>query len=320
MHNSVSVIMTCHNEAEFIEQAIRSVVGQSAFDFVREIIVVNDGSRDASSSVLERLCDEIPKLKVIVTDGIGVSAARNLAIEQSQGGYIAFLDGDDFWTSDKLERQVKILADSSKVGLVYSDFYDFTQDDLSDAQVISVRSYSADEDKVLEKYFVHDGPIIPSSAMIPRVVFDDVGLLDTELRVGEDTDLCLRIAERWRFQHVPGAFSYKRRHGRNLTHRFDALLPVAIELTRRFVARNPSLVTLAKKRMARRYASVGNNCIAFGERKRALSFIWKAFKNDPLYLKTYVYLGFAILPSWLSVSLQKYARRFYHEALGRRVA
>ena len=111
---SVSVVITCHDEERTIEQAVRSVEAQTTFDVVDEIIVVNDGSRDASGVVLDRLAGEIEKLRIIETPGLGQCAARNRAVREVRGEFIAFLDGDDFWTPEKLERQLPAFARSGR--------------------------------------------------------------------------------------------------------------------------------------------------------------------------------------------------------------
>ena len=121
---SVSVLMTCHDEESMIEEAIRSVVAQTIFDSVEEIIVVDDGSRDGSRVVLERLDREIDKLKIIQTPGLGRPAARNRAVGEASGEFIALLDGDDFWTPQKLERQLPAFGRGANIGLVYGDFVD----------------------------------------------------------------------------------------------------------------------------------------------------------------------------------------------------
>jgi glycosyltransferase involved in cell wall biosynthesis len=309
---TVSVIIACHNEAAFIEQAVRSVVAQTAYDLIGEIIVVNDGSTDNSQAVLERLAAEIPKMSIIVSSGVGAAQARNFALARARGDYIALLDGDDYWTPEKTEKQMASFAASPGIGLVYSDFYDFTDFDDAGAQLINVRVFNAGDQNTLADYFVHDGPVVPSTAIIRREVFDSVGVLDPELKVGEDTDICLRIAEKWAYQHVKGGLTFKRRHGGNLTHRLDQLLPVAEMLTRRFVERNPELAPLAAKRMARRYASAGNNCLKFGERRKALSCLLSALKRDPLYGRLYIYFLMALVPASLGFSLRRRGRALYH--------
>lgn len=306
---SVSVVMTCHNEGRYIAQAVRSVLGQTAFDKIAEIIIVDDGSTDGSAGILDAMATAEPQLKVLHIANSGLPAARNFGIARASGEFIALLDGDDYWVPEKLERQMPAFAAGARVGLVYSDFMDFTKDDASDAQLITVRAYHADSERTLAEYFVHDAPILPSSAIIRRAVFEDVGLFDVNLRLGEDTEMFLRIAERWRFQHVPGGLTYKRRHGANLTSRLEALLPVGEETTRRFAKRNPQLAPIADKRRARRYARTGNDCIVQGERAKGLRYLAKALRCDPLFWRTYIYLLLSIFPGQ---SLRRRAKRYYH--------
>jgi glycosyltransferase involved in cell wall biosynthesis len=309
---SISVIMTCHNEAAFIEQAIRSVVAQTAHDLIGEIIVVNDGSTDDSQVMLERLASEIPKLSIILSSSVGLPAARNLALAKAGGNYIALLDGDDYWAIEKTRKQMEAFVASPDIGLVYSDFHDFSASDAADAQLINVRAFQATDSGVLATYFVHDAPIVPSTAIIRREVFNSVGVFDAAIKLGEDTEMFLRIAERWRFQHVRGGLTYKRRHGKSLTHRLDRLVPVAEMLTQRFVERNPELAPLAGKRMARRYASAGNSCATLGEKRKAFSYFLSALRLDPSYGRLYVYFLMALVPGSLGFSFRRHSRALYH--------
>jgi glycosyltransferase involved in cell wall biosynthesis len=309
----ISVIMTCHNEARYITQAVESVFSQTAADAILEVLVVNDGSKDDSAEKLAQLQARFPKLRVMERGGIGPSAARNIAIAQTHGDLIAVLDGDDYWLPEKISRQLPVF-DDPRVGLCYTDFVDFTQDDAADALFVSVRRFTADQEDTLETYFVHDGPVIPSTAIIRRAVFDDVGLLDEDLRVGEDTDICLRIAERWRFQHVPGALTFKRRHPHNLTRRLDALLPVAVKLTEKFSSRNPCLKPLSGRRMARRLARAGNDCAQHGELGLGARHLLGAIRHDPLFWRPYVYLTLLPVPKHWSGRVRKTLKKLFHRA------
>jgi glycosyltransferase involved in cell wall biosynthesis len=306
---NVSVIMTCHNEAAFIEQAIKSVTAQTAYGRVSEIIVVNDGSADQSQSILEGLAHEIGKLKVLKASGIGPSAARNMALAEATGDFIAILDGDDLWTPDKLERQLPALESDPGVGLVYGDFHAFSAADRSDATVVHVRRFGPHTKDLLKSFFLEGGPVVPSSVILRRKIFDEVGSFDPSLRLNEDADMFLRVAERWAFQHVPGVHLYKREHGRNLTARIDTQLPVAELITARFVARNPELAEVAGKRMARRYGRAGGDCLAKGERVTGLGYCVKALRLDPLLWYVYPMFPLAILPRHAGVRLRGLARR-----------
>ena len=292
---SLSVIVLCFNQKEYIVDAIQSVARQNAFDEIAEIIVVDDGSTDGSAEVVDGLTNDIPRFKVFHIENCGISSARNFGIGKARGALIAFLDGDDYWVPEKLERQLPAIKSDEKVGLVYSDFMDFTQDDASDARLVTVRRFLPSNDKTLEQYFVHDAPIIPSTVIVRKVAFDEVGLFDPSFVTGEDTEMHLRVAERWKFAHVQGGLTYKRRHGDNATSRLEELLPFIKRQTDRCIERNPELAALAGKRMARRYARIGNDCVVHGERRKGHSYLIKAMRLDPLFFRTYAYLFLSIL-------------------------
>lgn len=314
---NVSVVMTCHNEEAYIEHAVRSVTGQTAADRIAEIVVVEDGSTDGSAEVLARLAAEFPRLRVIRTAGIGLPAARNTGIRASTAPLIAFLDGDDYWVPDKLERQLPWFSHSESVGLVYSDYVDFSQPDASDALLVNVRRLRHDTPNTLAEYFVHDGPVVPSSTVMARAVFDDVGLFDEAVRVGEDTEMFLRVAERWQFQHVSGGLVYKRRHRSSISHRLDTLLPINVRLTEQFVRRIPSLAPLASQRLSRRYARVGNDCAQHGQYGLALSYLGRSLVHAPGFWRAYAYLALLLLPLPIRGTCLRVGKRLFHGGLHR---
>ena len=293
---SVSVVMTCHDEERTIEQAVRSVEAQTTFDSVVEILVVNDGSQDGSKAVLERLDDEIEKLTIIETPALGQAGARNRALGEAKGDFIALLDGDDFWTPEKLERQLPAFARSEQIGLVYGDIVDFSREDATDGRVVTVRRFNPESAHQFRDYFVHDGPIVPSALVVRRSVFDDVGLFDESLRIGEDTEFCLRVAEKWRFCHVPGAFTFKRRHPGQLSWRLDVLLPNAAVVTQHCASIHPELRSLAGRRMARLYTKVSADCAMKGEWRNALRHDLRAISLAPLYWRAWASLVLLVAP------------------------
>jgi len=295
---------------------VRSVCWQTAGVRIAEIVVIDDNSTDGSRQVLEQLaCDE-PRLRLISTKGIGAAAARNLGIRTSSAPLIAFLDGDDYWRPDKLERQLAAFTDD-RVGLVYSDFVDFTRADLSDAMLVNVRRFTGGTPETLADYFVHDAPIIPSTAIIARAVFSDVGFFDESLYPGEDTEMCLRIAERWQFQHVPGGLTFKRRHAHNITRHLETLLPINLMLTQRFVARNPSLQPFVGQRLSRRYARVGHDCSQHGHSRLAFSYLCLALSHAPFFWRSYAYLVLLILPWRARTATLRVGKRLFHGGLYR---
>ena len=99
----ISVIMPCYNAASFVEAAVNCVMGQTYQDV--ELIVVDDGSTDGSVDILQQLAAQHPsRMTLLFQDRMGPYPARNLGLEHAHGGRVAFLDADDYWTSDCLEK------------------------------------------------------------------------------------------------------------------------------------------------------------------------------------------------------------------------
>jgi glycosyltransferase involved in cell wall biosynthesis len=309
---TVSVILTCHNEERYIEQALRSVAAQTAFDRVLEIIVVDDGSRDNSPFILEQLAKEIDKLRIITTPGLGVSAARNRAVMETRGKFVAILDGDDYWKAEKLECQLSAFARDLRIGVVYGDFVDFSRDDATDARIITVRRFNPQNPCQLRDYFLHDAPILPSTAVVRCSVFKDVGLFDESLRVGEDTEFCLRVAERWRFCHVPGAFVFKRRHAEQYSRTLEVFLPNAEVTTQRFCERHGELKPLARRRMARIHVKVSADFAIQGKWHKALRHAFKTLRLAPLYPRGWANLALLLAPAPLVRPLYRLVKRPWH--------
>lgn len=294
--NFVSVVMTCHNEALFIEEAIRSVLAQTAYDRIGEIFVVNDGSTDGSASILDRLSHEIPKLSVIRSTGIGPSAARNLALERVKGTHVAFLDGDDLWAPDKTERQLKAFDASPMIALVYSDFYDFTMPDARDRKLISVRPFHFDDADVLTTYFLHDAPAMPSATIIAVKALDEVGFFDPSIRLGEDTELFLRIARCGRFQHVRGGLLFKRRHNANSSRDLSRWDEAAERVSDIAIKAMPELADFRSRRTASRRVKIASAYLSAGDREQAWRYLIRAIKGNPFNARAYVLVGLACLP------------------------
>ncbi|MEG0856253.1 MAG: glycosyltransferase family 2 protein [Terrisporobacter sp.] len=109
VNNLVSVITPMYNSEKFIRQSIESVLRQSYKNF--ELIIVDDGSKDKSEEIVCEYLKKDERIKYIKLEkNMGISNARNIAIKESRGRFIAFLDSDDIWKEDKLNKQVNFMV------------------------------------------------------------------------------------------------------------------------------------------------------------------------------------------------------------------
>ena len=113
---AVSIVMPVYNQERFVEATARSVLGQTFTDL--ELIAVDDGSRDGSYARLAAIDD--PRLTAITQRNGGVSAARNAGIARARGRYVGFIDGDDLWLPEKVERHVRLLDAGPEIDLTFS--------------------------------------------------------------------------------------------------------------------------------------------------------------------------------------------------------
>ncbi len=183
----ISVIIPAWNRVTLIARAIDSVLAQTRP--VDEIIVVDDGSTDNTGDMINR---QFPHVRLLYQENKGVSTARNLGIKAAQGEWIAFLDSDDEWKPEKIDKQTKVIVDNPDYLICHTN------------ETWIRRGVRVNPMKKHQKYggyiFQRCLPlcvISPSSVMIHRSVFDDVGLFDESLPACEDYDLWLRICAKY---------------------------------------------------------------------------------------------------------------------------
>jgi len=208
MSPKVSVIIPTYNRGQFIVQALESVLSQTFHDY--EIVVIDDGSKDNTREILKRFES---KIRPIYQDNQGISKTRNRGIKESFGEYIAFLDSDDYWTSDKLAQQVKILDSKPKVGIVYGRMPIINEQ----GERVGMKPAGVSGKNFKELLEVW-GDLPTSSIMTRRECFEKAGLFDTSLATMEDIDMWIRIARHYDlFEIEDRILAYYRRHNQQIT-------------------------------------------------------------------------------------------------------
>lgn len=310
--SDISVCITCYNEADYIGSAILSVLQQTAIDRIKEIIVVDDGSTDCSDRRIRDLATKDTRIVHITQRNQGLPAARNAAMQSATGKYIAFLDGDDVWEPRKAACQLTAF-EVPPIGLVYSDYVDFQTDHALDQMLVCVRRFSGQGRDLVRDFFVHDGPIMPSSVMIRREVFQEIGGFDERYRIGEDTDYWIRVAlGGFGFQHTPGGLVYKRRHERNLTRDLERFVNVFEQHTRCYAEQHDFLKPLAARRLSVRYAKIGQSLLAGGRFGRASAYLARALQHDIRNARAYAYIGALPLYALGGPNALNGPKRVYH--------
>jgi glycosyltransferase involved in cell wall biosynthesis len=157
MNPRVTVVIPCFNAASFLRAALESALNQTLAPF--EVLVIDDGSTDQSAAIAESYG---PPVRVISQANQGESVARNRGIEEARGSWIAFLDADDIWLPEKLERQ--LTAAQPDVACIHTNFFHFG----GRRHVRDVPKIPAAKRYTLERFFLGRFPIHLSTLMVPK--------------------------------------------------------------------------------------------------------------------------------------------------------
>jgi glycosyltransferase involved in cell wall biosynthesis len=199
----VSVVIPAYNAAQYLPETLQSVLAQTYRHL--EVIVVDDGSTDATATIVQQFVAQDGRVRLVSQANAGVAAARNRGIVDGRGTLIAPLDADDVWHVDNLQRQVAcLLRHGESVGVVYSWSLDIDQ------QSRLTGDFHASEaaGQVYKLLICHNFLGNASSSLIRRDCLEAIqGYSQTMRSQGaqgcEDWDLYLRLAERYEFRVVP---------------------------------------------------------------------------------------------------------------------
>ena len=200
----VSVIMPCYNAERFLAEAVDSVLNQT-HRYV-ELIVVDDGSTDRSREILEHYGD---RLTMLTQQNSGPYKARNLGLEHATGGYVAFLDADDWWSPDFLDKMLSALANRPEAALAYCGWQNVGLPGKRGEPHVPP-DYEL-EDKAA-RFLRGAAPWPIHGALVRKSVMDEVGGFDLDPPTCMDYDLWLRIAVSRPTVRVPEVLAFYRHH------------------------------------------------------------------------------------------------------------
>ncbi len=183
----ISVIIPTYNRKHTLQRAIDSVLSQTFKPY--EIIIVDDGSKDGTK---EWLLQNYPSVQYIHQPNNGVSSARNKGIQISQGSWIALLDSDDEWMPEKLEYQSRFIEVNKDSSFCHTNEI-WIRNGVRVNQMKKHKKYGGD----IFKHCLDICRISPSSSIINKDVFEEVGAFDESLTVCEDYDLWLRVTAKF---------------------------------------------------------------------------------------------------------------------------
>jgi glycosyltransferase involved in cell wall biosynthesis len=278
----VSVVVPAYNSARYVARALQSILGQTYAPL--EIIVVDDGSTDDTAGVLAPYRDRIRYFRQA---NRGPSAARNTGIRHARGELIAFLDADDWWLPEKLERQVPLLRERPKVGVVHSGFEYY--DEATGRHLPSDHFHTVLAHELVGNCYVRliDGNAINTcTAVVRRECFAQAGLFNESLGWMEDYDLWFRVARAYEFAFVPQALAVYRRHGTNTSSQPLRMFQAELAVSCRALVADPELSRAAgRERVHRKLfylaSAIGRHYLNAADLPRARRYFGLALRWCP---------------------------------------
>jgi glycosyltransferase involved in cell wall biosynthesis len=265
----VSVVVTAYNVRPFIAETLRSVISQPYSNF--EVIVIDDGSTDGTAEILESWSSE-PRVRIIRQANKGSSSARNAGARAAKGEFLAFIDGDDLATPQRLQSSIAALREYPDSALSYGriDLIDETGHTLSRRRSSRYRSgWIAGELRYRN--------FIPFSAITVRqCAFEQIGGFDESIRSSEDWEFLWRLATKFEVRFVDECLILYRVRAASKTMDIEAKAAAYRSIQERMFEGNIPRIALASGSIG-----LGSICLKRGEALRALSYFCRALAQHP---------------------------------------
>lgn len=205
MNNKVSIIVPCYNQAQYLDEALQSVMDQTYHNW--ECIIVNDGSSDDTGEIVQQWLQKDTRFKYYYKENGGLSSARNFGLDKATGEYIQFLDSDDLLEKEKIKIQLTELKKDNEIDVSVSG-YRYFYDNCKDLKIMGKNNFLPEvilskEDTDILEVLKFKNPMVISAPIYRKFIFDIVGVFDEELFVLEDWDFHTRCAlYKIKFHHI----------------------------------------------------------------------------------------------------------------------
>lgn len=237
---SISVLMSCFNGEQWIEEAIRSVLNQS--HPIDEFIIVNDGSTDKSLDIIKAFSDADPRINFIDKNNTGLADSLNVGIQKCSSEWIARIDVDDIWHAHKIRNQVEIITKTHGLKFISGSMIEID----SNGKTIKTYKYPG-RNKNLRNNLLSLKKFPPHSSVIYKKSFvEELGMYRKEIKRAEDHDLWLRMSEKTHLVCCNNSITYIRKHIDQISNELggvtqnrDAFISICCSYARRLKYKEP---------------------------------------------------------------------------------
>lgn len=274
LNNSlVTIIIPTFNRCRVLKRAILSATGQTYENI--EILVINDGSSDATPEIVNSIDDR--RIKYFSNkESRGPAAARNTGIKNASGDFITFLEDDDEWLAEKISKQLGIYqAAHTEVGLVFTNgFSEYENGYIIREKIDSGIIYNPEQDKFFPLRILISPP---SSWMLPAIIVRKIGYFDESMYNWDDGDYLVRVAHNYPLYFL----NENLLTWHALQPHVNAISPNLIKGKEIFLRKNLEALKQDPEYLFRFYRTLGKDLL-LSNKKRARSYLLKALKMNPI--------------------------------------
>lgn len=248
----VSVIMPAYNSGQLVRRSIQSVIEQTYQNW--ELIVVNDGSTDDTAEIVSALCALDNRIKLITQENCGIGGSRNSGHRHASGEWLAYLDHDDLWSKDKLEKQMDIARLNPSYDVLFSGGWFFYNNDLENlVEYKTIFGRFNSEEMFLRQ--LEENYIPTLAVVVKKSIIDKIGFWDEDKGIQgcDDYDYWFRMAQiNAVFYSLDAKLFYYRKHDSNYSNNTSKMLiaesNVLLKDFDRSILNNNSKINLFKKK------------------------------------------------------------------------
>jgi glycosyltransferase involved in cell wall biosynthesis len=207
----VSILMPAYNSESYISQSIQSVLQQTYIH--RELIIIDDWSTDSTASIIKTYMHIDKRIMLIQNESnLSLCHALNKWLSSAQGTYIARIDSDDIWYSDKLYLQIEWMIAHPDYGLTWTSF-----EYIDKKWMITGRYIAINNDKEIKKCLLYTCPILQPTFIFKKILYEQYWWYDHDFLYAEDNEILLRYGKYTKFYNLPNILCQYRRHEYNIS-------------------------------------------------------------------------------------------------------
>jgi len=293
----VSVIIPAYNKAEYTRRTVESVLAQTYPNI--EILVVDDGSKDTTASVMAQYGNRI---QYILKINGGACSARNEGIRRCSGEYVAFLDCDDLFCPEKIARCVECLEKNPKIGFVYTAAYFIDEND----RTVGLYNHPRSQQGPIIEKLILENFICNSTVMVRKPVLDRAGFFDEKIFTPADWDMWLRLSEINEAAYIAEPLTKYRVTDNYIFNRLDQARQEEMYMLEKFFDHYMAPAMLKQKAYSNYYLRFSFCAFIKNDLKLFWSDCLSSLKYWPWNIKTWATIILSVLlPGWLKKDLEK---------------